>query len=301
MRRNGGIWGKIKAYKLQTQFWIMIIMFLIFILSLLAYQIPELRENEISANVLLALFTSLLVTVFTMLADIVVSYHSHKNEKFLEDLREFGIQNLYQDKKEALKTLLSDCDRMIWISGYRLILTASIKKDIYESILRGADVRAVICPPWEKAFQMVYGSNEKVLDNYLQVFETINKARKEMGKSIDTMKIVFVDKPIFSDTYRVDQNLITGPYMHNKDEEYHRLMAKDFFSYNIVRQSKLYEIIDGEYRTLFAEAKWKLDWEKFEKVYAAIEEGDMRESEKIELFRTACIEIPAEAKKEKLS
>ena len=74
MRKRGGIWGKMKAYKLQTQFWIMIIMFLIFIMSLLAYQVPELRNNEISANVLLALFTSLLVTVFTMLADIVVSY-----------------------------------------------------------------------------------------------------------------------------------------------------------------------------------------------------------------------------------
>lgn len=302
MRKRGGIWGKMKAYKLQTQFWIMIIMFLIFIMSLLAYQVPELRNNEISANVLLALFTSLLVTVFTMLADIVVSYHSHKNEQFLEDMHEFGIQKLYQDKKEALQSLLSDCDRMIWISGYRLILTNNIKKDIYDSIKRGADVRAVICPPWELAFQMVYGSNEKVLDNYLHVFETINKGRKEMGKSEDSMQVVFVDKPIFSDTYRVDQNLITGPYMHNRDEEYHRLMAKDFFSYHIVRQSKLYEIIDGEYRTLFAEAKWKLDWKEFEKVYQAIESSDLREAEKIEMLRKACLPIPeTDAKGKKAS
>ena len=300
MKKNSGIWGRIKAYKLQTQFWIMIIMSLIFILSLLAYQVPELRSDEVTANVLLALFTSLLVTVFTMLADIVVSYHSHKNEKFLEDLHEFGIQNLYQDKKEALQSLLADCDRMIWISGYRLILTNNIKKDIYDSIKRGADVRAVICPPWVPAFQMVYGSNEKVLDNYVQVFQTINKGRKEMGKDEDTMQVVFVDKPIFSDTYRVDQNLITGPYMHNKDEEYHRLMAKDFFSYNIVRQSKLYQIIDGEYRTLFDEAKWKLDWTEFEKAYQAIESGDLRESEKIEMLRKACLpisETPAKGKK----
>ena len=291
MNKKGGIWERIKAYKLQTQVWITVIMFLIFIVSLLAYQVPELRENEISANILMALFTSLLVTVFTMLADIVVSYHSHKSEKFLEDLHQFGIQNLYQNKKEALQSLLSDCDRTIWISGYRLILTCNVKKDIYDAIKRGAEVCAVICPPWVDAFKMVYGSNEKVLDNYLQVFETINKARKEMKKSPESMKVVFVDKPIFSDTYRVDQNLITGPYMHNKDEEYHRLMAKDFFSYNIVRQSKLYKIVEGEYLTLLDEAKWILDWDLFEKAYHEIETGDMRESEKIELLEKACVAI----------
>lgn len=299
MNKKSTIWSKIKAYKLQTQFWIMIIMFIIFVLSLMAYQIPELRQDEVMANILLALFTSLLVTVFTMLADIIVSYHEHKNEKYLEDLRAFGIQNLFQDKKEALQTLLADCDRMIWISGYRLILTRNIKKDVYDAILRGADVCAVICPPWELAFQMVYGSNEKVLDNYLQVFETINKGRKEMGKSADHMQVVFVDKPIFSDTYRIDQNLVTGPYMHNRDGEYHRLMAKDFFSYNIVKQSKLYEIVDGEFKTLLAEAKWKLDWDKFEEIYETIEKSDLRESEKTDMLRKACVPIGEEPVKKK--
>ena len=272
MHKKLGVWDKIKAYKLNTQVWIAISMFVIFVLSFVAYQFPVFRENDIIANILLALFTSLLVTVFTMIADIVVSYHSHKNEQFLEDLHEFGIQNLHRDKKEALRNLLSDCDSMIWISGYRLILTRDLKKDIYDSMLRGADVKAVICPPWSDAFRMVYGSNEKVLDNYLQVFSTLNKARIETGKREEQVEVVFVDKPIFSDTYRVDQNLITGPYMHNRDPEFHRLMAKDFFSYNIVRQSDLYTIVMDEYNTLYNEARWKLDWDKFEKIYKEIEE-----------------------------
>lgn len=292
------IWKKLKAYRLQTQVWITVIMFCIFVLSLVLYQLPELRSNAVVSSILVALFTSLLVTVFTMIADIVVSYQSHKNEQFLENLSEFGIKNLYRDKKVALQTLLSDCDRMIWISGYRLILTCNLKKDIYESIRRGADVKAVICPPWEEAFKMVYGDNEKVLDNYLQVFDVINKGRKEMNKRPEQMQIVFVDKPIFSDTYRVDQNLITGPYMHNRDEEYHRLMAKDFFSYNIVRQSSLYKIVDDEYKTLFGEAKYRLNWDKFEKVYQEIEASDYREAEKMAKLRDACEEIPADEKLE---
>ena len=172
MYNKTSVWEKIKAYKLQTQIWIAIFMFVIFVLSLVAYQIPSLRKNEIVSNILIALFTSLLVTVFTMITDIIVSYHSHKNEKFLEGLREFGIDNLHQNKKEALQILLAECDSMIWISGYRLILTCDIKKEIYDSIIRGADLKAVICPPWSQAFKMVYGENEKVLDNYLQVFYT---------------------------------------------------------------------------------------------------------------------------------
>lgn len=294
MYNKTSVWEKIKAYKLQTQIWIAIFMFVIFVLSLVAYQIPSLRKNEIVSNILIALFTSLLVTVFTMITDIIVSYHSHKNEKFLEGLREFGIDNLHQNKKEALQILLAECDSMIWISGYRLILTCDIKKEIYDSIIRGADLKAVICPPWSQAFKMVYGENEKVLDNYLQVFYTINKARVESGKNKEQMEVVFIDKPLFSDTYRVDQNIITGPYMHNRDSEYHRLMAKDFFSYNIVRQSQLYSIVSDEYNTIYEEAKWKLDWDLFEKIYKEIEEGDKREIEKMEALKSACIEVTGE-------
>lgn len=294
MYNKTSVWEKIKAYKLQTQIWIAIFMFVIFVLSLVAYQIPSLRKNEIVSNILIALFTSLLVTVFTMITDIIVCYHSHKNEKFLEGLREFGIDNLHQNKKEALQILLAECDSMIWISGYRLILTCDIKKEIYDSIIRGADLKAVICPPWSQAFKMVYGENEKVLDNYLQVFYTINKARVESGKNKEQMEVVFIDKPLFSDTYRVDQNIITGPYMHNRDSEYHRLMAKDFFSYNIVRQSQLYSIVSDEYNTIYEEAKWKLDWDLFEKIYKEIEEGDKREIEKMEALKSACIEVTGE-------
>jgi hypothetical protein len=291
MHRKLNIREKIKAYKLRAHVWVAVITFVIFILSLIAYQIPALRDHDVISNILLALFTSLLVTIFTLLADIIVNYNNHKNEEFLEDLHLFGIQNLHRDKKKVLKSLLSYCDSMIWISGYRLILTCELKKDIYDSILRGADLKAIICPPWSDAFKMVYGSNEKVVDNYLKVFYAINKARKETGKNGEQIEVVFVDKPIFSDTYRVDQCLITGPYMHNRDPEFRRLMAKDFFSYNIVRESDLYKIVKTEYETLYSEAKWRLNWDKFEIIYNEIETGDKRESEKIDDLISSCEEI----------
>ena len=291
MQKKLKIREKIKAYKLWTQVWVAIIMFVIFVLSLMAYQVPSLRDNAIVSNILLALFTSLLVTVFTMVADIIVDYNARKNDEFLEDLHAFGIQNLYRDKKGMLKSLLSECDSMIWISGYRLILTCDLKKDIYDAIIRGADLKAIVCPPWSEAFKMVYGCNEKVIDNYLKVFYAINKARKDTCKNEKQVEVVFVDKPIFSDTYRVDQYLVTGHYMHNRDPEFRRLMAKDFFSYNIVRESDLYKIVKTEYETLYSEAKWRLNWDKFEKIYEHIDNGDLRESEKIEAFLSVCREI----------
>ncbi len=290
MHKKMGLREKIKAYKLGTQVTIAIILFAIFVMSVLIYQVPSIRANEVTANLILALFTSILVSFITLVVDIVVEFNRHKNDAYLESLHEFGIGNLYLDKETLLRDLFQDCDRKIWVSGYRLILTNKLKKEIHDSIVRGADFNAVICPPWTEAFKMVYGSNEKVLDNYLSVFSAVNKARKEVGKTSSQVQVVFVNKPIFSDTYRVDQRLVTGPYMHNKDAEYNVLMAKDFFSYDLVRKSRLSELISDEYITLYKEANQELDWDKFDEIYEEVTNSDMRESEKIEALLKACVE-----------
>ena len=68
------------------------------------------------------------------------------------------------------------------------------------------------------------------------------------------------------------------------------LMAKDFFSYDLVRKSRLSELIHDEYVTLYKEAYLELDWDKFDEAYNKIVNGDMREAEKIEVLKDACIE-----------
>lgn len=291
------VWQRLKAYKLRVQFWIAALMFLLFILSLFAYQIPELRQSEVISNILLALFTSLLVTVFTMAAEIIVSFQEHKNDQYLQDIYQFGISTFHRDKKEVLQKLLADCDKTIWISGYRLILTRAILKDIAAAIRRGASVTAVICPPWSDGFRLVYGESEKVMDNYLACFETINEGRLAHPDRQNDFRVLFVNKPLFSDTYRIDQNLVTGPYMHNTDKEYHRMMAKDFFCYNIVRHSELYDIVSGEFETLTTDATEEIAWEKFAEIRKQIDEGDFREQDKIRLFREACLRPVDRARK----
>ena len=101
--------------------------------------------------------------------------------------------------------------------------------------------------------------------------------------------IYFTDKPLFSDTYKVDQNLVTGPYMHNRDGEYKRLMAKDFFSYNLVKKSRLYELVESEFLTLCEEATHELDWEKFARAYEEQETKDLNDEQKCRLLQEACV------------
>ena len=289
MKKKNSIWFKIKAYKLTTQIWVTIVMTIIFAVSLGTYFVPAIRHDEVMSNIMLALFTSLLVTIFTLISDIFVSYKEHKNDEYLEDMKSYGIARLHRNKKEALQNMLSDCDSMIWISGYRLILTRELIPDLTEAMRRGAKVRAVICPPWFDAYSMVYKDGGKVMDNYYEVFNSLNQIRNELKEEPMHVEVFFVNKPIFSDTYRVDQNLITGAYMHNVDAKYHRLMAKDFFSYEIVKKSDLYEAVFDEFTTLCVEAVEILDWTNMESTYARFESEDWNEAQKIEEFHKLCV------------
>ena len=289
MKERHSLWFKIHAYHLQAQAYVLILVVVLFLISLVLYSIPHIRENVVGGELMLALFTSLLVTIFTMTADIFVSFKQHKSDEYLEEMHSFGIGTLYKNKEEALVKLLADCDKTVWISGYRLILTRKIIHQIDAAIDRGARVTAVICPPWSVAYGMVYGDSGKVMDNYYHVFNHICQHYRKNNYPLDELTVCFVNKPIFSDTYKVDQNLITGPYMHNRDNEFKRLMAKDFFSYDIVRQSKLFELINNEFLTLCDEAVEILDPTKMEALYDRYELEDWTEAQKIEEFRKILI------------
>ena len=70
-------------------------------------------------------------------------------------------------------------------------------------------------------------------------------------------------------------------------------MAKDFFSYNLVKNSKLYNLIEDEYLNLCEESVLMLDWDKFAKAYEDWNSGDYREEEKRKILRDACVTVEA--------
>lgn len=273
MKQNS-LWMRIKAYKLSNQVFITLALFVCSVFSLFIYEIPEVNEHPVLSIIFLTLFASLLVTVFTNMVDIYVNYDHHKRDTFLEDIEGFGIINLYSNKTGIVRDMIKNCEGKIWFCGYRMILMDELKFDIQDAIKKDQNISitAVLCPPWSKTYKLIYGE-DTTIQNYRHVFNAIVQGcRKEEGIDLDRLKnikIYFVDKPIFNDTYLVDKNLLTGSFMNNKDPYYNRLSAKDFFSFSVKPKSKLYELVLDECRTLEEEAYCSLNWGK----YIAMEEN----------------------------
>lgn len=288
MQRKLSVWAKLKAYRLENNVYVLILLMVSVLISFSFYVMPFFREVKLVPELALACATSLLATIFCVITDVYVKYKSHKNDQFLEGIHEFGISNLHFNKQKLLEDLLVDCDKEVWISGYRLILTSRITSHLVEAVKRGAVIKILISPPWKEGFKSVYGENDKVLDNYYKVFQSIASACTDV-KAI--CEIRFTNKPLFNDTYKIDTHLITGPYMHNRDEEHHRISAKDFFTYDLIKRSRLYDLVENEYRTLWEEAEEILVWSEFMRIAEDFRTRDLREKEKIELIQSASARI----------
>lgn len=288
MQRNLSIWAKLKAYRLDNNVYVLMMLFVSVLASFSIYMIPFFREIKFLPEIALACGTSLMATIFVVITDVYVKYKNHKNDQFLEGVHQFGINNLHFNKQKLLEQLLVDCDKEVWISGYRLILTSRITDHLEKAAKRGAKIKILISPPWNEAFQSVYGAHDKVMDNYFKVFQSIARSCPDVETSCE---IRFTNKPIFNDTYKVDAHLITGPYMHNRDDEHHRITANDFFTYELVKRSRLYNLVESEFITLWEEAEDTLVWSQFPKVMEEFRNKDLRESEKIELMQSACTVI----------
>ncbi|WP_028538410.1 hypothetical protein [Paenibacillus sp. J14] len=287
MNSRRSIWQKLQAYKLHNNVYVVIMLAVSVAGSILIYVSP-LRESRFVPELALACATSLLASIFQLVSDIYVKYKNLENDKLLEGIHEFGINDLHFNKQQLLEHLLKSCDREVWVSGYRLILTSKIAPSLSQAIRQGANLKLLISPPWMDGFKLVYGENDRVIDNYCKVFSAIAKACREAGRPVEEVcEVRFTQKPLFSDTYKVDLHIVTGPYMHNRDEDDHRITANDFFTYNLIKKSRLYNLVENEYMTLWEEADSVLVWEAYAKASEQIRIQDLREKEKIELMQEA--------------
>lgn len=281
-----GFTEKLRAYRLMNNFIVLIMLFVVMIISILIYIIPAVRSSEIWSNISLAFSTSLLASIFCLISDIYIKYKDYENERFLGDIQSFGIRSLHFNKQQILSELINECDRELWISGYRLILTANITAEIEGAMSRGASVKVLLCPPWMEGYRLMYGKSERIIENYCKVFNTLRKCMKNYGNSCE---VHFTEKPLLSDTYKVDQHIIAGPYMHNEDTEHGKITAKDFFTYDLIKKSRLNMMLSDEYTTLFENAEYCLDWEAYDKECYDIFHGDYRESERVEKMKRLCV------------
>ena len=289
MNHRLSFFDKLRAYKLTNNVYVLLLLTVSMLLSLACYILPIFQEDSFFPELALAMATSLLASIFCLISDVYVQFKNSEKDQLLEGMHEFGINNLHFDKQELLEQLLPTCEKELFVSGYRLILLDKIAPLLTEVAQRGVEVRAIISPPWFESFRLVYGEKEKVIDHYCRVFRALSCGPDGGARC----QIRFINKPLFSATYKVDQHLITGPYLHNKTIFDGRITANDFFTYDLIRKSRLYELVEAENKTLWDEASLQLNWERFDAAYRDIRNNDYRESEKMAIIFRACDPVTA--------
>ena len=287
-RERLGILGRIVAFRLQSNVYALTALTVLTVVSIVFYLAARDQEG-FAANLWLALATSLMASVLVLASETFVKYRQHRNDIFLEGITKLGISNLHFDRRALLSELLEGCDRRFWAVGYRHILTSSLGDRIEAVADRGVAIRLLIVPPWSTSFQLVYGPQERVTENYVSILRRIVHGRDD--GSFDDIEVRFVEQPLFNDTYLVDDVVVTGPYMHNVDRDHGKITANDFFTYELHRSSRLHELVLGEYETLWGIANVQLDWDLFTERLPDLTTRDLNDAERQEILREACVPI----------
>lgn len=282
------LWQRIKARHLESNVYTLIAFVVLFLVSTALY---VLVPDGVSGEIFIAVSTSLLATIFISFFDIYTGYKNFENKAFIENLYKFGIHNLHLDKADLLARLIHEAHDEIWISGYRLILTRELSLEIYEALRRGVRVRFLVCPPWETAHTLVYGDLESSLENYLALVRLLFVGGEGEGgtraSAPGAVVMRFTKKPLFNDTYLVDDKIVTSPFMHNKDLTHGVISAKDFFTYELDKEYRLYELVREEYLALWEGCSVSLEPEDAEKLIAEIDANELNLSynKKVDIFK----------------
>ena len=124
-------------------------------------------------------------------------------------------------------------------------------------------------------------------------------------KPVETHKIgiEYERLPVFNDTYKVDNRIITGPYLHCTDPRNRRLItAKDFFSLDITDSNKeLYRLMEADYISVWEQSSEYFDNEKLLDLFDSHDKFDkimnMQSDERIKLIRGCIVSNSSKDKK----
>lgn len=297
-RERLGLLGRVVAYRLQSNVVALLALSGLTAVSVIMYARTG-DAGTFMANLWLALATSLMASVLVIAAETYVKFRQHQNDVFLEGISKLGISNLHFDRAALLSELLEDCDRTFWAVGYRHILTRSLSRQLEGAAERGVRVRMLIVPPWTESFRLVYGSHERVADNYFAVLQSLFHGRD--GRHLNDVEVRFVNRPLFNDTYKVDDIIVTGPYMHNTDRDHGKITANDFFTYELHRSSRLHGLVLDEYEVLWDCAEEQLDWDRFAEVVERIHTTDLNEAGRLQALREACVPLAENSEERQLA
>lgn len=251
----------IRQYRLTGNFFFLSLLTILTAVFLVTWM---LTEGGIIHELSIAFSTSLLASALCLFSDVILKYRESKNDEYINTLKSFGIENLQFHKDELLEDIIPKCSDEIWISGYRLIMTS--KSSFIDALVSACrnhpklKIKVLTVAPWSETFRLVYG-NEDVSDNYLKVFFSLCRCAEEYGTRLE---IRMTEKPIFNDTYKVDERFVTGPYLHCMNKNNMKIAAKDFFSLDINDPRKqLYDIVSKDYTAVWDSAPYMFDCSGF--------------------------------------
>ena len=249
-----------------------------------------LSDDGVMHELSLAIATSLMASVLCLASDTFLKIRESKNDNYINTLKSYGIENLQFNKNELLESIIPQCRREIWITGCRLVMTSksSFRNALMTACKRSRkmSIKLLATPPWTATYQSIYGK-EDVTINYLKVLKDLIYCVEHYKLDL---KVRFSEKPLFSDTYKVDDRFITGPYLHCADKYNHRITAKDFFSMDITnKESELYKIFYNDYMTVWAEAAAQVDISMLAEKLAQVEDlQKLDEQQRTQLLRSCC-------------
>ena len=289
----------IKQYRLTGSFVFLLLLTVLTVVFLVTWLLTP--GGGVVHELSIAFSTSLIASALCLFSDSILKYRESKNDEYINTLKSFGIENLQFHKDELLEDIIPECSNEIWISGYRLIMTA--KASFLEALEKackrnyGLTVRVLTVAPWCQTFSLVYG-NEDVTDNYMKVLYTLCGCMKKYGTNLE---VRFTEKPIFNDTYKVDDRFVTGPYLHCTSKNNQKITAKDFFSLDINDPKKeLFGIISKDYTAVWDSANSEFDCMAF--YDTCISQGEVvREygkDEKIGLIKKFCRSVNLQEKQQ---
>ncbi len=267
------------------------------VISAVAYVYNGLGEE--AGELMLAFTTSLLVSAVCLVIDATSQYRLARNEKYLTDMKEFGIDGLNFDKQLLLIEYIHNARDTIWLSGCRHILNSSIAAYLQRAVSRGRRMRVLSSPPWSEAYRLIYNDAEKTIDNYIKLFRMtlICDEGGQCSDVIDRCEFRFSEKPFFNDIYRIDGTIVTsafsyygekrGSHQDDKDEA----TARDFFTMVTHDGSKLFSNMYEEYTTLWDSCECKLDNRKFVAMFPDISYPRMTFEEKCALIQECLVPV----------
>ncbi len=267
------------------------------VFSAIAYLCNGLGEE--AGELMLAFTTSLLVSAVCLIIDAVSQYKLARNEKYLTDMRKFGIDGLNFDKQLLLIEHIHNAHDTIWLSGCRHILNSSIAAYLQRAISKGMHMRVLSSPPWSEAYRLIYDDAESTINNYIKLFRMtlICDADNRCSDVIDRCEFRFSDKPFFSDIYRIDDTIITSAFSYYGEKRGSHLdgkteaTARDFFTMVTHDGSKLFNNMYEEYITLWNSCELKLDNEKFIKLFPDISYRKMSFEKKCDRIRECLVPV----------